>query len=99
MEKATVRISSFIGRAGKCILSLLFVGLMFGCVYTTRDLPTKEQLQDLAHPDQLMLGTMFKTQGSGGGDMTPDSIFLGLGWSLNLTEEKDDKKKEKTSDE
>ena len=73
--------------------------MMSGClaalshVVQGKPLPTKEQLKELAHPDQLMIGTQYRMTGDQSGDMRPDSVFMGIMWNLNLVKDKDDEKK------
>jgi len=81
--------------------------MMSGClaalshVVQGKPLPTKEQLKELAHPDQLMIGTQYRMTGAQSGDMRPDSVFMGIMWNLNLVkdEEEDAEKKKDKADE
>ena len=84
---------------GRGVSVVVLCGMMSGClaalshVAQGKPLPTKEQLKELAHPDQLMIGTQYRMTGAQGGDIRPDSVFMGIMWNLNLVKDKDDEKK------
>ena len=92
---------------GRGISIVIICGMMSGClaalshVVQGKPLPTKEQLKELAHPDQLMIGTQYRMTGAQSGDMRPDSVFMGIMWNLNLVkdEEEDAEKKKDKADE
>ena len=58
-------------------------------------------MKELAHPDQLMIGTQYRMTGPQGGDIRPDSVFMGIMWNLNLVKDKEEdaeKKKDKADE-
>ena len=92
---------------GRGISIIIICGMMSGClaalshVVQGKPLPTKEQLKELAHPDQLMIGTQYRMTGAQGGDIRPDSVFMGIMWNLNLVKDKEEdaeKKKDKADE-
>ena len=92
---------------GRGISIIIICGMMSGClaalshVVQGKPLPTKEQLKELAHPDQLMIGTQYRMTGPQGGDIRPDSVFMGIMWNLNLVKDKEEdaeKKKDKADE-
>ena len=92
---------------GRGISIVIICGMMSGClaalshVVQGKPLPTKEQLKELAHPDQLMIGTQYRMTGAQGGDIRPDSVFMGIMWNLNLVKDKEEdaeKKKDKADE-
>ena len=92
---------------GRGISIVIMCGMMSGClaalshVVQGKPLPTKEQLKELAHPDQLMIGTQYRMTGAQGGDIRPDSVFMGIMWNLNLVKDKEEdaeKKKDKADE-
>lgn len=92
---------------GRGISIVIICGMMSGClaalshVVQGKPLPTKEQLKELAHPDQLMIGTQYRMTGPQGGDIRPDSVFMGIMWNLNLVKDKEEdaeKKKDKADE-
>ena len=92
---------------GRGISIVIICGMMSGClaalshVAQGKPLPTKEQLKELAHPDQLMIGTQYRMTGPQGGDIRPDSVFMGIMWNLNLVKDKEEdaeKKKDKADE-
>ena len=92
---------------GRGVSVVVLCGMMSGClaalshVVQGKPLPTKEQLKELAHPDQLMIGTQYRMTGPQGGDIRPDSVFMGIMWNLNLVKDKEEdaeKKKDKADE-
>ena len=92
---------------GRGISIVIICGMMSGClaalshVVQGKPLPTKEQLKELAHPDQLMIGTQYRMTGAQGGDIRTDSVFMGIMWNLNLVKDKEEdaeKKKDKADE-
>ena len=92
---------------GRGVSIVIICGMMSGClaalshVVQGKPLPTKEQLKELAHPDQLMIGTQYRMTGPQGGDIRPDSVFMGIMWNLNLVKDKEEdaeKKKDKADE-